>query len=351
MIYRIALIPGDGIGREVIPEGVRVLEALGRHFGFSAALHEYPWSCTYYLEHGEMLPESGFAELRAYDAILLGAVGDPRLVPDHISLRGLLVPLRQRFDLYVNLRPARPLAGLPTPLKGDPAFDIVVVRENSEGEYAGAGGRLRAGTPDEVALQTTICTRRGVERIVRYAFDLARSRHRRLASVTKSNAMQYAFVMWDEVVEIVAADYPDVAVQRYHADAMAAMLVRDPARFDVVVASNLFGDILTDLVGALQGSLGIPASANLNPERRFPSLFEPVHGSAPDIAGQGIANPIATFWALSMLLDFLGEAAAARALLAAVERVTASGRIRTPDIGGNADTRTMTDAVIAALRG
>jgi tartrate dehydrogenase/decarboxylase/D-malate dehydrogenase len=349
MSYRIALIPGDGIGREVIPEGVRALAALANCFDFGFELSEYPWSCEYYLEHGEMLPERGFAELRAHDAILLGAVGDPRLLPDHLSLRGLLVPLRQRFDLYVNLRPARPLAGLPTPLQGDPAFDIVVVRENSEGEYAGSGGRLRAGTPDEVALQTTIFTRHGVERIVRYAFELARTRRRRLASVTKSNAMQYAFVMWDEVVEAVAADYPDIAVSRYHADAMAAMLVRDPARFDVVVASNLFGDILTDLVGSLQGSLGIPASANLDPERRSPSLFEPVHGSAPDIAGQGIANPIATYWAVSMMLDFLGQPAAGQALLQAVERVTAAGRVRTPDIGGTATTREFADAVLDAL--
>jgi tartrate dehydrogenase/decarboxylase / D-malate dehydrogenase len=349
MPYRIALIPGDGIGREVIPEGVRALSALAARFGFAVELSDYPWSCDYYLEHGEMLPEGGFAELRRHDAILLGAVGDPRLVPDHLSLRGLLVPLRQRFDLYINLRPARPLRGVPTPLAGDPAFDIVVVRENSEGEYAGSGGRLRAGTPDEVALQTTIFTRRGVERVVRYAFELARTRSRRLASVTKSNAMQHAFVMWDEVVEAVAAGYPDVAVSRYHADAIAAMLVRDPARFDVIVASNLFGDILTDLAGALQGSLGIPASANLDPERRSPSLFEPVHGSAPDIAGRGIANPIATFWAVSLMLDHLGEPRAARALLEAVERVAAAGEVRTPDIGGSATTRAVSDAVIAAL--
>jgi tartrate dehydrogenase/decarboxylase/D-malate dehydrogenase len=348
--YRIALIPGDGIGTEVIPEGVRVLHALAERHGFAVDLTNYPWSCTYYLEHGVMMPEEGFEQLRQFDAILLGAVGDPRMIPDHVSLRGLLVPIRQRFDLYVNLRPARPLPGLPTPLKGDPAFDFVCVRENSEGEYSGSGGRLRAGTPDEVALQTTIFTRRGVERIVRYAFELAQSRRKHLASVTKSNAMQYAFVMWDEVVEQVAQDYPDVEVMRYHADAMAALMVRAPTHFDVIVGSNLFGDIMTDLAGALQGSLGIPASANLNPERTFPSLFEPVHGSALDIAGKGIANPIATFWAVSMMLDFLGEAAAADNLMRAVEMVTAQGAVRTPDIGGTATTHEMTDAVLEKLQ-
>ncbi|AEB11690.1 tartrate dehydrogenase [Marinithermus hydrothermalis] len=349
MPYSIGLIPGDGIGTEVIPEGVRVLEALAAWFGFDLQITDYPYSCAYYLEHGTMMPEAAFEALKQHDAILLGAVGDPRRVPDHVSLRGLLVPLRQRFDLYINLRPARPLPGLPTPLKGNPAFDIVFVRENSEGEYAGAGGRLRQGTPDEVALQTTVFTRKGVERAVRYAFDLAIKRQKRLANATKSNAMQYAFVMWDEVVAEVAREYPDVEVTRYHADALAAMLVRDPTRLDVVVASNLIGDLLTDLAGALQGSLGLPASANLNPERTYPSLFEPVHGSAPDIAGQGIANPIATYWAVGLMLEFLGEAAAARALMQAVEAVTAEGRVLTPDLGGTARTGEVTRAVLEKL--
>ena len=347
--YRIALLPGDGIGTEVIPEGVKVLDALARKHSFEVTCTDHPYSCEYYLAHGVMLPEEGFAELAAHDAILLGAVGDPRLVPDHVSLRGLLVPLRQRFDLYVNLRPARRLKGCPTPLKGDPDFDIAVIRENSEGEYAGAGGRFHAGTPDEVALQTTIFTRKGVERIARYAFELARSRRQRVASATKSNAMQYAYVMWDEVVAEVARGYPDVTLDRYHCDALAAMLIRDPARFDVVVASNLFGDILTDLTGALVGSLGLPASANLDPERRHPSLFEPVHGSAPDIAGKGIANPIATFWAVALMLEFLGQPAAATELMAAVERVTAAGRTLTPDLGGRATTTDLTEAVLAEL--
>jgi tartrate dehydrogenase/decarboxylase/D-malate dehydrogenase len=349
MQYTIALIPGDGIGSEVINACVRVLQCLGQRCGFTLQYTEFPYSCTYYLEHGVMLPNNAFDELRQFDAILLGAIGNPLLVPDHISLRGLLVPLRQRFDLYVNYRPARLLPGMPTPLKGDPPFDFVVVRENSEGEYAGTGGRLRAGTPDEVALQTTVFTHKGVERIVRYAFDLANKRQKKLASATKSNAMQYAFVMWDEIVEQVAHDYPEVEVQRYHADALAAMMVRDPARFDVIVASNLLGDILTDLAGALQGSLGLPASANLNPERLAPSLFEPVHGSAPDIAGQGIANPLATFWAASLMLEFLGENTAASLILQAIAKVIADGKVLTPDLGGTATTEAVTDAVIQTL--
>ncbi len=349
MQYRIALIPGDGIGPEILKAGVQVLQAVAGLYGFTFAWTEFPYSCAYYLEHGVMIPEDGFETLRQYNAILLGAVGDPRLVPDHVSLRGLLVPLRQRFDLYVNYRPARLLAGLPSPLKGDPPFDFVVVRENSEGEYAGTGGRVRVGTQDEVALQTTVFTRKGVERIVRYAFDLARKRRKRLASATKSNAMQYVFVMWDEVVEQVACEYPEVEVQRYHADALAAMLVRDPGHFDVIVASNLIGDILTDLAGAIQGSLGLPASANLNPERSAPSLFEPVHGSAPDIAGRGIANPLATFWASSLLLEYLSQQAAASMLLYAVETVIAQSQVLTPDLGGEATTVEVTKAVIQTL--
>ena len=350
MQYRIALIPGDGIGPEVVKAGVQVLETVAAVCGFTIVWTDFPYSCTYHLVHGGMISEDGFEMLGQHDAILLGAVGDPRLVPDHVSLRGLLLPLRQRFDLYVNYRPARLLAGLPSPLKGDPPFDFVVVRENSEGEYAGTGGRVRVGTPDEVALQTTVFTRKGVERIVRYAFDLARKRRKKVTSATKSNAMQYVFVMWDEVVEQVAREYPEVEVQRYHADALAALLVRDPGRFDVIVASNLIGDILTDLAGALQGSLGLPASANLNPEHLAPSLFEPVHGSAPDIAGRGIANPLATFWAASLLLEYLGQKAAAALLLHAVETVIAQGRVLTPDLGGQATTGEVTQAVIQALR-
>ncbi len=345
MAHSIALIPGDGIGQEVIPEGVRVIEALARRFGFEVTFTEYPFGSDYYLAHGVMIPEEGFAHLAAHDAIYLGAVGDPGKVPDHITLRGLLIPIRQRFDQYVNLRPARALRGLPTPLKGDPPFDFEVIRENSEGEYAGAGGRVR----DEVAVQTAIFTRKGTERVMRYAFERARSRKGHLTVATKSNALQHALVFWDEVAMEIAQAFPDVTVTRMHADALAAAMIKDPTGFDVIVATNLLGDLLTDLAGALQGSLGIPASANLNPERRFPSMFEPVHGSAPDIAGQGIANPLATFWAGALMLEFLGETEAAKALMAAVEAVTAEGQVLTPDLGGTATTREVTDAVLAKL--
>ncbi len=343
--YSIALIPGDGIGQEVIPEGVGVLRALARRHGFFLDFTDYPYGTDYYLAHGVMIPEEGFAALQKHDAIYLGAVGDPRKAPDHVTLRGLLIPLRQRFDLYVNLRPARALKGVPTPLKGDPPFDFEVVRENAEGEYAGAGGVLA----DEVAVQTAIFTRRGTERIARYALERARTRRRSLVVATKSNALQHGLVFWDRVIREVARDYPEVDLRFMHADALAAAMVKDPLAFDVILATNLLGDLLTDLAGALQGSLGIPASANLNPERRYPSMFEPVHGSAPDIAGKGIANPIATFWAGAMMLDFLGEAGAARELLQAIEAVTAEGRVKTPDLGGTATTREVTEAVLAKL--
>ena len=347
--YQVAVIPGDGIGQEVIPQALRVLEWLAARDGFQLACTAFPYSCRYYLEHGHMLPEQAFSELRGYRAILLGAIGDPRLLPDHLSLRGLLVPLRQRFDLYVNLRPVKALRGLPGPLKGDPPFDMVFVRENSEGEYAGMGGRIHQGGPHEVAVQTSLFSRHGVERVLRYAFELASRRSGRLASATKSNAMQHAFVFWDEVAEELCPAYPGVELRRYHADALAAALVQDPLRFDVVVASNLLGDVLTDLAGALMGSLGIPASANLNPEGGAPPLFEPVHGSAPDIAGLGVANPLAAFWSASLLLDHLGESRAAADLLAAVEALVASGRVLTPDLGGQASTSQVTDALLAQL--
>ncbi len=343
--YRIAALPGDGIGKEVLPEGLRVLKALAERHGFQLEVHTFPYGSDYYLEHGVMIPEEGFSELAQHDAVYLGAVGDPARVPDHVTLRGLLIPLRQRFDLYVNLRPARALKGVPTPLKGDPPFDFEVIRENTEGEYAGAGGVLR----EEVAVQTAIFTRKGVERVARYAFERARARGKKLTVATKSNALQHALVFWDRTVAEVGRAYPDVALEFMHADALAAAMVKDPRRFDVILATNLLGDLLTDLAGALQGSLGIPASANLNPERRHPSMFEPVHGSAPDIAGKGIANPIATLWAGALMLEFLGEAEAARELMAAVEAVTAEGRAKTPDLGGEATTREFTDAVLEKL--
>lgn len=349
--YRVAVIPGDGIGREVIPEGVRVLRAAARRFRFSVDTVEFPWGCGYYLQHGVMMPSDGLEQLRAFDAILLGAVGDPR-VPDHVSLWDLLLRIRKGFDLYVNLRPVRLLEGVPGPLAGrGPAdVDMVFVRENTEGEYAGVGGRVAEGTPDEVALQAAVYTRRGTERVLRYAFELAQRRRRRLASVTKSNALQYTAVLWDEVTERVARDYPEVEVWRLHVDAAAYHMVLNPQRFDVVVGSNLYADILTDLGAALQGSLGLAASANLDPTRRFPSLFEPVHGSAPDIAGRGVANPLATFWSVSLMLDHLGEAEASAAVFDAVCRVVREPDVRTPDLGGRASTGQVTEAVLEVLR-
>jgi tartrate dehydrogenase/decarboxylase/D-malate dehydrogenase len=352
--FRVALIPGDGIGKDVIDEGVKVLRAAEALFGsFRLDLEEYPWSCTYYLEHGRMMPEAGLQTLRAYDAIYLGAVGFPSQVPDHISLWGLLLPIRKEFDLYVNLRPCRLLPGTNGPLagKGPEDIDFLCVRENTEGEYAGAGGRVHVGTPNEVAIQTIDFTRHAVERIQRYAFELARREgRRRVTSVTKSNAMQYNMVFWDDVFREVAADYPDIQADQCHVDAMAARFVRNPEQLDVVVASNLFADILTDLGGALQGSLGVPPSANINPEGKVPGFFEPVHGSAPDIAGQGIANPIAAVWAASMMLDYLGEREAGQVLLRAIEQLTREGRLLTPDLGGSAKTWEVGDALAETVR-
>ena len=304
--YEIALIPGDGIGNEVVPAGVRVLRAAGELTGsFTLDTTDFPWGCEFYLRHGRMMDDDGLQQLASFDAIYLGAVGYPT-VPDHVSLWGLLLPIRQGFDQYVNLRPIRLLEGISGPLrdKGPADIDFVVVRENTEGEYSGHGGRSHIGRPHEVATQTSVFTRAGVDRVMRYSFELARSRGPKpgkpLISATKSNAQQYTSVLWDEVCAEVARDYPDVEWRSMLVDALAAFMVLHPERMDVVVASNLFGDILTDLGGALQGSLGVPASANLNPEKRYPSMFEPVHGSAPDIAGRGIANPLATIWAGAM---------------------------------------------------
>jgi tartrate dehydrogenase/decarboxylase/D-malate dehydrogenase len=350
--YRIALIPGDGIGREVIPEGMHVLHTVARSDGgFTLQTEEFPWGCQFYLDHGVMMPPDGLDTLRRFDAIYFGAVGLPSAVPDHISLWGLILPIRKAFDQYINLRPVRLLPGIPGHLrtKGSAEIDFAVVRENTEGEYAGAGGRVHVGTPQEVAVQTTIFTRMGVERIMRYSFDLARTRRKKVTSATKSNAMQHVMVFWDEIFSLVANDYPDVATEKWHVDALAARFITHPQTLDVVVGSNFFGDILSDLGGALMGSLGMPASANINPERRFPSMFEPVHGSAPDIMGKGIANPIATIWAGAMMLDFLGEAAAARRVRSAVEGVTTGGRVLTPDLGGKSSTHEVTEAICAAL--
>lgn len=348
--YRIALLPGDGIGHEVIPEAVRVLEAAAD--GFRLEFTPFEWGCEYYLRTGRMMPEDGLEQLRRFDAILLGAIGHPT-VPDHISLRDLLLRIRFGFDLYVNLRPVEILPGLESALRRKSADDIrmVFVRENSEGEYCGLGGRFKRGTPDEFAMQQAIFTRKGVERIIRYAFELANGRpHKRLASATKSNAMNYSMVLWDEVLREVGRDFPAVTVNNYHVDALAARMITHPEGLDVVVASNLFADILTDLGGALQGSLGLAASANLNPtERLGPPMFEPVHGSAPDIAGRGISNPIAAIWSASMMMEHLGEPAAGKRIFDALTKVTGEAKVRTPDLGGTATTKQFADAVIPHL--
>ncbi len=351
--YRLAVIAGDGIGREVIPVGLEVLARAGEVTGsFSIDPIAHPWSCQWYLEHGAMMPEDGLSQLGDSDAIYLGAVGLPDAVPDHVSLWGLLLPIRQGFDQYINLRPVEVLEGITSPLRGrGPGdVDILCVRENTEGEYSAIGGRFHRGAPEEVALQTSVYTRRGVERVARYAFERAAGRRKRLASATKSNALQYTAVLWDEVVAEVARDFPDVEVTPYHVDALAARFVTAPDSLDVVVGSNLYGDILTDLGGALQGSLGLPASANLDPTRRHPSMFEPVHGSAPTIAGQGIANPMAAVWSAAMLLEHLGEAEGARLVMDALRSVARNGP-RTPDIGGTASTREIGAAIAASIGG
>jgi len=349
---RVAVISGDGIGQEVIPAGIAVVKKAAAMCGAAVEFVEFPWGCDFYRRHGKMMDDEGFDRLKDFDAIYFGAVGDPS-VPDHISVWQLIIPIRQRFDQYVNLRPMRLLAGATTPLAGrGPAdIDMVCVRENSEGEYAGIGGRLHAGTPHDIAQQVSVFTRRGIERIARYAFEIASKRPRKLlASATKSNALQYSMVLWDEVLDDVAKDYPAVAWRKYHVDALAARMVTSPDSLDVIVASNLFGDILTDLGAAGSSSLGIAPSGNINPERRFPSMFEPIHGSAPDIMGKGIANPIGAIWAGALMLDHLGARAGHDLIVGAIERVMAGNGPRTPDLGGRAGTRDVTDAVLLELK-
>jgi len=351
--YNIAVIPGDGIGNEVVPEGIRVLDAAGEITGSYKFRYEYfPWGCEYYLQHGEMMAKDGLEILRPFDAIFFGAVGFPT-VPDHITLRGLRLPICQGFEQYVCYRPSLLLPGVKSPLAGKRVGDIdfVVIRENTEGEYSGAGGRAHRGLPIEVAVQTSVFTRVGVERILRYSFKLAqRRRRRRLVSATKSNAQQYALTLWDEVAEAVGLEFPDVQVERVLIDALCARFVLKPESLDVVVGSNLFGDILTDLGAAICGSLGLAPSGNINPERAYPSMFEPVHGSAPDIFGQGIANPIAQIWSGAMMLEFLGEQPAADLIMAAIKAVLTEGRALTPDLGGSAKTTQVTEAVLAKMR-
>ena len=349
--YKIAVIPGDGIGAEVMPEGIRVLEAAGRAHGVEFSWDELDWSCERYHKTGAMMPGDGLVSIREHDAVYLGAVGFPG-VPDHVSLWGLLIPIRRDFRQYVNLRPVRLFEGVPSPLAGRSAGDIdmMVVRENNEGEYSEIGGRLYAGTDDETVTQLTVFTRRGVDRILEFAFELASRRPaRHLTSATKSNGIIHTMPYWDERVEAMAGNYPDIEVDKFHIDILTAHFVRNPHWFDVVVGSNLFGDILSDLGPAATGTIGIAPSANLNPEKEFPSMFEPVHGSAPDIAGRNIANPIGMIWSGAMMLDHLGHEDAGRAVVGAIEKVLADGACLTPDMGGRASTRELGRAVEEAL--
>jgi tartrate dehydrogenase/decarboxylase/D-malate dehydrogenase len=350
--YRVAVIAGDGIGKEVMPEGIGVLDVAAKRFGFAFDWRHFDWSCERYVKTGRMMPEDGIAQLRPFDAIFLGAVGHPD-VPDHISLWGLLIPIRRSFLQYVNLRPVRLFDGIETPLKnwkpGDISFQIV--RENVEGEYSNIGGRMYQGTEEEMAIQQTVFTRRGVTRVVRYAFELARKSKKHLTSATKSNGIIFTMPFWDECFKEIAAEYPDVRTDQFHIDILTAHFVRHPDWFDVVVGSNLFGDILSDLGPAVVGSIGIAPSANLNPDREFPSMFEPVHGSAPDIAGKGIANPIGQIWSGAMMLRHLGEAQAADAVESAIAEVLAQRQVRTPDIGGNANTKDLGRAITQVLDG
>jgi tartrate dehydrogenase/decarboxylase / D-malate dehydrogenase len=344
--YRIASIPGDGIGNEVIPAGIEVLHKLEN--GFRLEFEHFDWSSKRYLETGRYIPEGGLERLKAFDAIFFGAVGAPD-VPDHVSLWGLRLPICQGFDQYANVRPSRVLPGISSLMSNAREIDWVIVRENTEGEYSGSGGRVHQGLPDEIATETSVFTRKGVERVHRFAFELARKRPRKhLTLVTKSNAQRHGMVLWDEVFYEVSSAFPDVKTERVLVDAMTTRMVLKPGSIDTVVASNLHADILSDLAAALSGSLGIAPTANLNPERAFPSMFEPIHGSAFDITGKGIANPIATFWTAAMMLEHLGEAKAAARLMKAIEAVTAQ-KIFTPDLGGKARTRDVTQAVLAAL--
>lgn len=349
--YRIAVIPGDGIGPEVLAEGIRVLERAAELSGeFQFHFTHFPWGCNYYKEHGRMMAEDGMEQLSSFDAIYLGAVGDPS-VPDHISLWDLLLVIRKGFDQYVNLRPVKLLKGAPCPLK-DVAredIDMVFVRENSEGEYAGAGSWLYKDQPNEVVIQDGVFSRVGCERIIRYAYELARKEKRTLTSVSKGNALNYSMVFWDSIFQEVGQEYPDVETHSCLVDAASMFMVKDPKRFQIVVTSNLFGDILTDLGAAISGGMGLAAGANLNPERNYPSMFEPIHGSAPDIAGKGIANPLASIWSASQMLDFFGYPELAKRVIDAIEAVLTDGTCLTPDLGGTASTHAVGTKVLEYL--
>ncbi|MFE3973578.1 MULTISPECIES: tartrate dehydrogenase [unclassified Peribacillus] len=344
-VYKIAVIAGDGIGPEVINEGVKVLKKVAGIAGdFSFEFTYFPWGCEYYLEHGKMLPEDGLEQLMKFDAVYLGAVGYPG-VPDHISLRELLLKIRKQFDQYVNVRPVKLLQGAPCPLKDvtRDQIDMIVIRENSEGEYSGAGDWLFKGKPEEVVLQTGVFSRKGTERIIRYAYELARKTGRTLTSISKANALNYSMVFWDQVFEEIGIEYPEVETNSYLVDAASMFFVKQPERFQIVVTSNLFGDIITDLGAAIAGGMGLAAGANLNPERIYPSMFEPIHGSAPDIAHQGIANPLAAIWSASQILDFFGHEEWGAKVLDVIERVMVDKRALTPDMGGVASTEEVGD--------
>jgi len=350
-INKIAVIPGDGIGKEVVPEGIRCLDAVARKFDIPFQFDDFDWSCDYYLKHGTMMPDGWKQQIGSHDAIFFGAVGWPQKVPDHVSLWGSLLKFRREFDQYVNLRPVRLMQGVPSPLAGRKVGDIdfYVVRENTEGEYTNLGGRIFEGTAQETVIQESIFTRKGVDRIIKFAFELARTRAKKhVTSATKSNGMAISMPYWDERFAEMATAYPDIRTDKYHIDILTAHFVRNPDRFDVVVASNLFGDILSDLGPACTGTIGIAPSANLSPEREFPSLFEPVHGSAPDISGQGIANPVGQIWTASMMLEHLGYPEAAAAVMQAIETVLAEGP-RTPDMGGKAKTSDVGKAIASII--
>jgi tartrate dehydrogenase/decarboxylase/D-malate dehydrogenase len=351
MAHRIAVIPGDGIGKEVVPEGIRVLEAAGKRFGFEFEWTTFDWSCERYAKTGAMMPEDGLDQLSQFEAIFLGAVGFPG-VPDHVSLWGLLIPIRRGFQQYINLRPVRLLPGARSPLAGrTPAdIDMVIVRENNEGEYSEIGGRLNRGTPEELAVQVAMFTRKGCDRVIRYAFDVAMKRTRKhLTSATKSNGIIHSMPYWDERFAAMAKQYPEVKTAQFHIDILTAHFVQHPDWFDVVVASNLFGDILSDLGPAVAGSIGIAPGGNINPEKEYPSMFEPVHGSAPDIAGKGVANPIAQIWTGAMMLDHLGHEDAGRAVVQGIERVVQDGKVITRDLGGSASTSDVGRAIAEML--
>ena len=349
--YKIAVIPGDGIGKEVVPEGIRVLVSVGNRFDIQFKWKTFPWGCEFYSQTGRMMPEDGIDQLGECDAIFLGAVGFPG-VPDHISLWGLLIPIRRQMQQYVNLRPIRILKGMVSPLRdrGPADIDFLVVRENNEGEYSEIGGRLYSGTDQELVVQETVFTRKGVDRVLRYAFELARTREaKHVTSATKSNGIIHTMPFWDERFAAIASDYPDVRADQYHIDILTAHFVLHPDWFDVVVGSNLFGDILSDLGPAVAGTIGIAPSANINPTREYPSMFEPVHGSAPDIAGKGIANPIGQIWSGGLMLDHLGHQEAAAAVERAIESVIGDSSLRTPDMGGTATTVELGTAVANAI--